>query len=264
MAEPDFFVQSASTQIGVFADGDGGLPVVMVHGSIADHAVFDGLVAAGASSLQAFRLDRRGFGVSGDGPDYAIERDFDDVAAVVDAVAQMTGTPVALFGHSYGANCAIGGAVASDNVSHLVVYEPSLGLRYPAGCIESIEDALGRGDRDAAIVAVLSTMLEMTRDEIDEYRQSPVWPDRLRAAHTVPRECRVEQAQTFAATNWQVGCPTLVLAGSETTDDLATIAADAAHAVDGAQLRVLDGYDHMAPRSAPAVVVEQLIDFMHG
>lgn len=263
MTGPDFVVQSANTPIGVFVDGEGP-PVVMVHGSIADHTAFDALVAAAASSLQAFRLDRRGFGASGDAPDYTIERDFEDVAAVVQEVAQIAGGPVALFGHSYGANCAIGGAVAADKVSHLVVYEPSLGLTYPEGCIESIEDALEQGDRDGAIVAVLSTILEMTPDEIDKYRQSPVWPHRLRAAHTVPRECRVEQEQGFASTRWQVGCPTLVLAGSETTDELAAIARDAAAAIDGSQLRVLDGHDHMAPRSAPEVVAAQLIDFLNG
>lgn len=228
MAPPDFAVHSGDASIGVYTDGEG-VPVVMVHGSIADHTTFDPLVAAIASSLRAFRMDRRGFGASGDTPEYSIEQEYADVAAVVDAVV-------------------------SDNVSHLVLYEPSLGLRYPAGCIESIEAALDLGDRDAAIVAVLSTILEMPPDEIDEYRQSPVWPDRLRAAHTVPRECRTEQAVSFASTSWPVGCPTMVMTGSATTDDLAAIARSAVRAIDGAQLLVLGGHDHMAPRFAPDVV----------
>ena len=45
-----------------------------------------------------------------------------------DAVAARTGGPIVLWGHSYGANCAMGGAARTANVSHLVVYEPSLGL----------------------------------------------------------------------------------------------------------------------------------------
>ena len=89
-------------------------------------------------------MDRRGFGASGDGAGYSIERDFDDVAAVVDAVAARTGGPVALWGHSYGANCAMGGAARTANVGHLVLYEPSLGLPYPPGSIERIEDAARR------------------------------------------------------------------------------------------------------------------------
>ena len=138
-------------------------------------------------------MDRRGFGASGDTADYSIERDFDDVAAVVDAVAARTGGPVALWGHSYGANCAMGGATLTGNVHHLVLYEPSLGLPYPPGSIERIEAALARGDHDAAIVAVLVDILEMTDDEIDAFRASPLWPTRLAAAPTIPRECRAEE-----------------------------------------------------------------------
>lgn len=258
MAAPDFTVRSGDVSIGVFVDGEGA-PVVMVHGSIADHTVFDALVAELAPTRQTFRMDRRGFGESGDAADYAIEREYADVAAVVEAVAARSGGPVALFGHSYGANCALGGAVASDDVSHLVLYEPSLGLRYPVGCVESIEAAIDRGDREAAIVAVLSTVLEMTPAEIDAYRQSPVWPDRLRSAHTIARECRTEEELSFESTSWSVPCPTVVMTGSATTDDLAAIAREAASAIDGARLHVLEGQDHMAPRSAPDVVAEHLL-----
>lgn len=261
MVTPDFTVQSGDVPIGVFVDGEGD-PLVMVHGSIADHTIFDALVAELTTSMTTLRPDRRGFGVSGDGVDYAIEQEYEDVAAVVDAVAEQSGAPVALFGHSYGANCALGGAVVSGTVSQLVVFEPSFGLRYPSGCIETIEAAIDRGDRDAAIVAVMSSVLEMTPSEIDEYRQSPAWPDRLRAVHTVPRECRSEESHSFESGEWSVGCPTTVMTGSATTRDLAAIAHSAVAAIDGAQLCVLEGQDHMAPRSAPDVVADQLIDLL--
>ena len=52
-------------------------------------------------------MDRRGRGHSGDNPVYAIEREFEDVVAVVNAV----GAPTLLFGHSYGAVCALGAAM---------------------------------------------------------------------------------------------------------------------------------------------------------
>ena len=117
----------------------------MVHGSIADHTTFDPFVDVLRNDLTTFSMDRRGFGASGDATGYSIERDFEDVAAVVDAVAARTGGPVALWGHSYGANCAMGGAARTGNVHHLVLYEPSLGLTYPPGSIEAIEAALAAG-----------------------------------------------------------------------------------------------------------------------
>lgn len=257
MTVPDFTVDSGGVSIGVFVEGEGA-PLVMVHGSIADHTTFDALADQLAPSLTTYRLDRRGFGASGDAPDYTIESEYADVAAVVAEVAKRSHGPVAVFGHSYGANCALGGAVASDHVSHLVLYEPSFGLNYPAGCIESIEAELTRGDRGAAIVAVLSTILGMSDDEIDEYRQSPVWPNWVRDAHTVPRECRVEHGRSFRSTRWTVGCPSVVMTGSATSADLAAIARDAVASIDDAQLRVLAAQDHMAPQAAPDLVAGEL------
>ena len=119
-------------ELAVWVHGDGPA-IVMVHGSIADHTTFDSFVAVLGEQMATYSMDRRGFGASGDTPGYSIERECEDVAVVVDAVAACTGGPVAVWGHSYGANCAMGGAALSDNVSHLVLYEPSLGVPYPAG-----------------------------------------------------------------------------------------------------------------------------------
>ncbi len=184
------------TPLAVWEHGDGPA-IVMVHGSIADHTTFDPFVAVLGEQMTTYSMDRRGFGATGDTPEYSIERDFEDVAAVVDAVAARTGGPVALWGHSYGANCAMGGAARSDNVGQLVLYEPSLGIPYPPGSIATIEAALARGDNDAAIVAVLVDILEMTDDEIGEFRESPLWPVRLAAAPTIPRECHAEEDWVF-------------------------------------------------------------------
>ena len=140
--------------IAVWVQGTGPA-VVMVHGSIADHTTFDPFIAVLRDHLTTFAMDRRGFGATPDTDDYVIDVDFADAAAVIDAVAARTGGPVALWGHSYGANCAMGAAARTTNVSHLILYEPSLGLRYPPGSIEAIEAALAAGDNDAAIVAVL-------------------------------------------------------------------------------------------------------------
>jgi pimeloyl-ACP methyl ester carboxylesterase len=188
----------------------------MVHGSIADHSTFESLISALARDLTVFAMDRRGFGASPDTPGYSIDRDFADVSSVVDAVAARTGGPVSLWGHSYGANCAMGGAALTGNVDHLILYEPSLGLPYPPGSIETIESALARGDNDAAITAVMVDILELTDDEIDAFRASPLWPTRLAAAPTIPRECRAEQTWVYRPGQFDaITAPTLLLTGSD-------------------------------------------------
>ena len=79
-----------------------------------------------------------------------------------------------------------------------------------------IEAALAGGDHDAAIVAVLVDILEMTAEEIDAFRADPLWPVRLAAAPTVPRECRVEQDWVYRPGQFDtITAPTLMLAGSD-------------------------------------------------
>lgn len=59
-------------------------------------------------------MDRRGRGASGDAPDYHLAREFEDVAAVVDAVAEASGSAVDVYGHSFGGLCAFGGATLTS------------------------------------------------------------------------------------------------------------------------------------------------------
>lgn len=118
-----------------------GSPLVLVHGSMQDHTANRSFADALSDHVTTWSMDRRGCGASGDNEPWSIEREFDDVAAVVEAAAERTGQPVMLWGHSSGAACAMGGADRSDVVDHLVLYETSLGLRYPPGSIDAAERA---------------------------------------------------------------------------------------------------------------------------
>ncbi len=258
-----FRVRSADgTSLAVWAGGSGP-PLVLVHGSLCDHTRFDPLVAALRDDMATFAMDRRGFGASEDGGTYSIEREFEDVAAVIDGVAARAGEPVALWGHSYGASCAMGGAALSDKVGHLVLYEPSLGLRYPPGSVEAVEEALAAGDRDAAIRLVFVGILEMTEDDLDAMRASPLWPIRVATAPTVPRECRAEEGWVYRPGQFDgIKGPTLVLAGSETPATIGDTTRRAGEAIADARIRVLEGHGHMAHQTHPAMVAAIIREFV--
>jgi pimeloyl-ACP methyl ester carboxylesterase len=235
----------------------------MVHGSIADHTTFDPFIAVLRNHLTTFAMDRRGFGATPDTDAYTIDVDFADVAAVVDAVAARTGGPVALWGHSFGANCAMGGATCTTKVSHLILYEPSLGLRYPPGSMEAIEAALAAGEHDAAIVAVLVDILEMTDEEVNALRQDPLWAVRVAAAPTVPRECRVEHRWVYQPGQFDaITAPTLLLQGSESVPGLVKATERAAGAIPGARIQMLDGHGHFAHKTDPELVTALIREFM--
>jgi len=209
-----------------------------------------------------FAMDRRGFGESGDGAKYSIERDFEDVSTVVEAVATRSGQPVVLWGHSYGANCAMGSASISSDVSHLVLYEPSLGLEYPAGAIEEAEAALAAGDQEKAVVRMLFDILDMSEEEIDALRSGSRWPQILAGAHTAPRECRVEEAWEYLPGQFDgIDVPTLLLSGSESPASVKQATHRAAEAISDDRIHVLEGHGHFAHRSEPAMVVSIIREF---
>jgi len=261
MGTTRFDVRSTDgTSLAVWTQGDGP-PIVLVHGSIADHTTFDPFVAVLGRQMTTYSMDRRGFGASGDTAPYSLERDFEDVAAVVDAVAARTGGPVALWGHSYGASCAMGGAALTAHVHHLVLYEPSLGLSYPPGSIARIEAALARGDHDAAIVAVLVDVLELSDDEIGQFRSSPLWPVRLAAAPTVPRECHAEEDWSYRPGQFaRITAPTLMLTGSDSVESVTEATTRAAAAIPHVEVRVLEGHAHFAHRTDPELVTSIVVE----
>lgn len=258
-----FSVRSCDgTPLAVWADG-AGPPLVLVHGSLSDHTTFEPLVHELRDGVSTFSMDRRGFGASGDAAGYAIEREFEDVAAVVEAVATRTGEPVALWGHSYGAGCAMGGAARTSDVHRLVLYEPGLGIASPAGSIEEIEAAVAAGDMEAAVVAVLVGILEMTQDDVDTLRVSPRWPVLLAAGPTVPRECRVEQGWVYRPGQFDaIAAPTLLLAGSQSPPMLKEATRRAAAAIPDPRVRPLKGHGHLAHKTDPAMVAAVIRQFI--
>ncbi|HEY2888474.1 MAG TPA: alpha/beta fold hydrolase, partial [Candidatus Limnocylindrales bacterium] len=97
--------------------------LILVHGATADHTAFRAVAPRFAASRQVISIDRRGRGASGDRLPYAIEREYEDVAAVVDELAAASGRPVDVVGHSFGGRCGLGAALLTKNLRRLVAYE---------------------------------------------------------------------------------------------------------------------------------------------
>ncbi|MGH3863176.1 alpha/beta fold hydrolase [Actinokineospora sp.] len=258
-----FDVRSADgTTIAVWVEGEGPA-LVLVHGSIQDHTISAALVAELKPAITTYSMDRRGFGASGDGANYAIERDFENVAAVVDAVAAQTGATVAVWGHSYGANCAMGGAAMTDNADHLILYEPSLGLAYPPGWIDMVDRMLARGDDEGAIAVVLRDLLEFTDEQINIMRAGPEWAGRVRTAPTVVREARAEEGWVYRPHRFDgITAKTLMLSGSDSPLVVKAATDAALAAIPDARVHVLAGHAHIAHRTHPAMVGALVRDFI--
>jgi pimeloyl-ACP methyl ester carboxylesterase len=110
------------TEIAYWTTGEGP-PLVLVHGAVADHNRWRPLLPFLEPHATVHAMDRRGRGASGDGPAYELAREFEDVAAVVDAVAEASGSAVDLYAHSFGGLCAFGGAALTASLGRLALYE---------------------------------------------------------------------------------------------------------------------------------------------
>ncbi|HET7702436.1 MAG TPA: alpha/beta fold hydrolase, partial [Candidatus Limnocylindrales bacterium] len=201
---PDALVHGPDgVAIAVFRSGAAtGRPVVLVHGATADHTTWrtSGPLLGARHPLHA--IDRRGRGASGDGPPgqaYAIEREFDDLAAVVSAVADATGAPVDVVGHSYGGRVALGAALRTDRLRRLVCYEGAPAAPGTAGyqdadraTLRRVERLVAAGDRGEALAVFMREIVGMPDADLAAFRADPVWPRRAAAMDTTIRELRAE------------------------------------------------------------------------
>lgn len=268
-AEPDAVLSRVEsrdgTAIGVWASG-AGPPLVLVHGGVGDHSRWGVLRPLLEPHVTVHAVDRRGRGASGDQPDYRLEREFEDVAAVAEAVAEDSESPVAVYGHSYGGVCALGAVTLTSSIDRLVLYEgwPPVdpeAWALPPGLLERLQELLAAGDREALLEVFLREFAKMTDEEIAALRSQPSWAGRVSAAHTIIREERAFQESSFdPGLAAHVAVPTLLLVGeNQTLDWQAEVVREA---LPDARVCVLEGQAHTADVVAPDVVADRLLPFL--
>ncbi len=246
------------TRIGFRRSGEGP-PLVLVHGATGAHWSFRFLVPALVDRFTVYAVDRRGRGESGDRADYAIEREFEDVAAVVDSIDE----PASLLGHSYGATVALGAALAAGNLHKLVLYESTPGMSVvPSEELERIEDLVARDEREEALVHALR-VFGLTPDELEQIRASPTWSARVAAAHTVTREVRAEEGCRFDPARFrELATPVLLLLGEESPDWAREGTERIRALLSNARVAILRGQGHTAIMTAPELVAEEVARFL--
>ena len=196
-AAPRHFRSPDGTSIAAFRSGSpDGPPLLMIHGTSADHTTFRALGPRLADAFDLYAIDRRGRGASGDTLPYRIEREFEDLASIADTVRTDRGRPVDLFGHSYGGRCSLGAALRTDAIRRVICYEgapmPPGRSYHPAGLDEELARLLEAGDADALLVTFMRDVVGMSDADLAAYRANPVWPQRVAAAPTIVREMAAE------------------------------------------------------------------------
>ncbi len=236
-----------------FDRGGDGPNLVLVHGTAAGHTRWANVRPDLERDFTVIAVDRRGRGGSGDGDRYAIDREAEDIAAVVRGLEP----PVLLFGHSYGGICALEAALRVEALAGLILYEPPIleGRAVPAEKVARLEAMLAEGDREGVLVGFMGGIVGVPPAQIEILRASPAWPERLAAAHTLPRETRaVDDYELDAARVGRLDLPVLLLRGGDSppffSDGIRRLEA----ALPDARTVVMPGQQHIAMDTAPEMV----------
>jgi len=233
-----------------------GPALVLVSPAFGTRADAASLPAALAPFFTVFAYDRRGRGDSGDTAPYAVEREIEDLEAVLDAA----GGSAFVFGHSSGAVLALDAAQAlPSKITKLALYEPPFIVDdsrppMPEEFASHLSELVGAGRRGDA-VEYWQAQLGIPADVIAQMRQSPMWAGFEAVAPTLPYDATImgdtQRGSPSPLKKWASGiAPTLVMDGTTMMgrEDFHTFmrhGADAlAHVLPNAQRRTLEGQDH--------------------
>lgn len=227
-----------------------GPALVLVHGSGADHRVWDRAGSILAGSFAVVAIDRRGHGASDDAPWRGLETDVEDVGAALAAA----GPSAALLGHSYGALCCLEAVVRGAPAHRLVLCEPPLSAAPWPGVAAHLRERLAAGDREAVVTAFYARVVGVPGERVRAMRALPSFAARVAAAHTLVRELdALEAYELRTARLAAVRTPTLLLLGGRSPGFLRAASLALGRALPCSRLEVLDDQRHLAMEASPGL-----------
>jgi pimeloyl-ACP methyl ester carboxylesterase len=256
-------VNSADGTTIVFDRSGAGPAVILVHGAFTGraHPILSDVAAALAPWFTVFNYDRRGRGDSGDTQPYAVEREIEDLTALLDEA----GGSAMVFGGSSGSGLALEAAARNPAISKLAVWEPPYHVDESAPELShdfaAQLDALVKGGRRGdAVELFMVQAAEAPVEAVAAMRLQPSWPEAETAAHTLAYEAAVMgpgnalPAQRLAA----IAQPTLVLTGGNSPAWMTNAGKAVAETIHGAVHRVVEGQTHNV---SPEALAPELLEF---
>ncbi len=241
-----------------------GPALILVDGALTVHSSGSGseLAKLLAPHFTVYGFDRRGRGESGDTLPYAVDREIDDIEALIDRA----GGSAFLYGHSSGGPLAMRAAISlGSKVSKIAMYEPP--YNNDPGAQESwsqylrqLREALAEGRRGDA-VALFMRFVGTPAEQVGGMRRAPFWPGMEAVAPTLAYDHAAILGEPWSVPTGlaaRVSVPALVMAGDASLPFMPDAARVLSQAIPQGQLRMLEGQTHEVN---PGVLAPVLAEF---
>ncbi|GGD84064.1 alpha/beta fold hydrolase [Paenibacillus nasutitermitis] len=262
----DTVTSKDGTKIAYEKQGDGPA-VILISSAVADHRDAAGFAEQLSTHFTVYNYDRRGRGQSSDATPYAVQREVEDIEALI----QKAGGHACLFGSSSGAVLALEAASRlGEQVTKLYLYEPPFIINdsrkpVPTEYVQHLNMLNQAGRRSEAVEYFMSEALGIPAEYIGYMKADPSWEAMESMSHTLVYDGMLmgdtQSGKPLPAGRWKVNVPTLIMTG-ENSEPLFH---DTAKALTGllplVETRTLTGQDHSAVVMAPDIIAKTIIDY---
>lgn len=254
-------ISKDGTRIAFWREGQG-FPMLLVHGGACDHMAWYFVVPLLARDFEVYTYDRRGRGGSGGTSPYAVEREVEDVLAMLEAIGQ----PAHLIGHSAGGILALEAAEQTDKLLSLTLYEPAFVVpgareRPNPEILEQMNALLAIGDRAGVVRIAIRETLELPEAEIAAMESGPGWEQLCSVANAIPNDWLLWDRKLEMERLNAIQTEVLLLMGSESPSWLKGATMAIRQALPEASFKLLNGQGHSAMITDPGLFARTVIEF---
>jgi pimeloyl-ACP methyl ester carboxylesterase len=243
--------------------GDGPA-LILVSGALSDRSAGAPLAALLAPHFSVFTYDRRGRGDSGNRAPYAVEREVEDL----DALIREASGSAYVFGMSSGAALALKAAEDGLAITKLALYEPPFIVDDtrplpPKDLAAQLGELVSSGRRGDAVVLFLTKAVEVPAEVIAQMRNTPMWPAMEAMAHTLAYDGAIMgdnmAGNPLSSKQWaSITVPTLVIDGEASPAWARNSVQALTNVLPAARRRTLEGQTHAVD---PEILAPVLAEF---
>jgi pimeloyl-ACP methyl ester carboxylesterase len=255
-------VTSKDGTVIAFDQSGTGPAIILVGGALTDRSqpILAQLAVCLSPKFTVFNYDRRGRGGSGDTPPYAVEREVEDLDALITEV----GASAFVCGFSSDAALALEAAASSLAIKKLALYEPPFRVAgssrpLPEDFAKHLNQLISSGCRGDAIEYFMTLAAALPPESAAQMRNGPAWPTMESVAYTLiydtailGNDCSLPTERLATITT-----PTLVIDGGVSPAWMRDAGRAVAEVVPHAQRRTLEGQTHeVSPQILAPVLTE--------